>query len=120
MTDEEIATLFTGLTIDIDDLHFVIQTKPLLAHYTSIDVLEKIMKNDELWLSNPLFMNDLEEVRFGVQQGARLFLQSEAVSEACAGSANRVQILRNAFSHYYTQFDQEHAFAYLRFLPLTT
>jgi len=110
MTDEEIAALFTGLTVDIDDIQFVIQTRPLLAHYTSIDVLEKIMKTDEIWLSNPLFMNDLEEVRFGVQQGATLFLQSHAISEACAGSENRVQILRNAFSHYYRQFDQEHAF----------
>jgi Protein of unknown function (DUF2971) len=80
-----------------------------LAHYTSIDVLEKIMKTDEIWLSNPLFMNDLEEVRFGLQQGGRLFLQNEVVSEAC-GSPERAQLLKHAFSHYYNQFDKEHAF----------
>ena len=108
-TDERIAASFTELTIDIDDLHFLIETAPLLAHYTSIDVLEKIMKTDEIWLSNPLFMNDLEEVRFSLQQGARSFLQNEVVSEAC-GSPERAQLLKHAFSHYYNQFDKEHAF----------
>jgi hypothetical protein len=109
MTDQEIGASFDQLIVDMDDLQCAIKNRPLLAHYTSIDVLEKIMLKDEVWFSNPLFMNDLEEVRFGVQQGARLFLQSQSVAEA-SGSPQRAQLLRNAFSHYYTQFDQEHAF----------
>lgn len=43
--------------------------KPLLAHYTSLGNLEKILIGREIWLSNPLFMNDIEELRFGVEQG---------------------------------------------------
>ncbi len=39
------------------------QRKPLLAHYTSIQNLEKILLNNEVWFSNPLFMNDIEEHR---------------------------------------------------------
>jgi hypothetical protein len=109
VTDDEISALFYVLVVDIDDLNFLIETRPLLAHYTSISVLEKIMRTDEIWLSNPLFMNDLEEVRFGLQQGTRLFLQNEAVAQAC-GTPSRVLLLRNAFSHYYNQFDQEQAF----------
>jgi hypothetical protein len=109
VTDAEIIASFDELIIDIDDLQFVIKNRPLLAHYTSVMALEKIMANDEMWFSNPLFMNDLEEVRFGVQQGLRLFLQSESVVHA-AGSAQRAQILRDVFSRYYAQFDQEHAF----------
>jgi hypothetical protein len=109
MNEQEILKLFLELTVDLDDLQFAIENRPLLAHYTSIDVLEKIMKTGELWFSNPLFMNDLEEVRFGVQQGARLFWQNQLVVDAC-GSPNRSQILAHAFSHYYNQFDQEHAF----------
>jgi hypothetical protein len=109
MNEQEILKLFLELTVDLDDLRFAIENRPLLAHYTSIDVLEKIMKTGELWFSNPLFMNDLEEVRFGVQQGARLFWQNQLVVDAC-GSPNRSQILAHAFSHYYNQFDQEHAF----------
>jgi hypothetical protein len=110
MTDAQIAQLFAGLAIDLDDLRFAIQTRPLLAHYTSIDVLEKIMRTDEIWLSNPLFMNDLEEVRFGILQGTSLFLQSELIAQASGKSADHVQLLKNAFSHYHNQFNQEHAF----------
>jgi hypothetical protein len=109
MTNQEITEVFKELTLDMDDLRFAIQNRPLLAHYTSLEVLEKIMKKDEIWFSNPLFMNDLEEIRFGVHQGARLFSQSKTVAEAC-GTPGRAQILENAFFHYYTQFDQEHAF----------
>jgi hypothetical protein len=97
------------VSIDINDLEFLIEKRPLLAHYTSISVLEKIMKTGEIWLSNPLFMNDLEEVRFGLQQGARLFLQSEAVTQVC-GTTARYNRIKHAFSHFYNQFDLEHAF----------
>ena len=65
MTPDDILKLFSNLAVELDDLQFLIKTHPLLAHYTSLSVLEKILKTDELWLSNPLFMNDLEEVRFG-------------------------------------------------------
>jgi hypothetical protein len=41
----------------------------LLAHYTSIDVIEKILRSEEIWFSNPLFMNDLDEMRFGMLEG---------------------------------------------------
>ena len=36
-------------------------------------MLEAILLNEELWLSNPLFMNDKEEVNFGINTGANLF-----------------------------------------------
>lgn len=50
--------------------------RPLLAHYPSISVLEAILRSNEVWFSNPLFMNDMEEVRFGINAGASLFLAS--------------------------------------------
>lgn len=109
MTDQEIGASFDELVVDLDDLKAALEKRPLLAHYTSINVLEMIMKSEEVWLSNPLFMNDLEEVRFGLQQGARLFLQSKDVTDACQ-TAERAQITRDAFAHYYNQFDQGHVF----------
>jgi hypothetical protein len=45
---------------------------PLLAHYTSIRVMEAIFQTNKIWLSNRLFMNDLQEVRFGLREGQRL------------------------------------------------
>jgi len=38
----------------------------LLAHYTSVTVVEQILRNDEVWFANPLYMNDLDEMRAGV------------------------------------------------------
>jgi hypothetical protein len=67
------------------------------------------MKSDEIWFSNPLVMNDLEEVRFGVLEGMRLFQISEAVNRACK-TPERAHILRYAFNHFYKQFDEQHAF----------
>jgi hypothetical protein len=108
MTDQDIMNLFNELLIDFDDLSFLIKHRPLLAHYTSMSVLEKIRKTDEIWFSNPLFMNDLEEVRFGIHQGLRLFQQTEIVEKACR-SPERANLVRHAFNHYYGKFDAEHA-----------
>ena len=58
------------------------EVKPLLAHYTSIPVLAAVLRNNEIWLSNPLYMNDLEEVRFGITEGVNAFLSSTSIDEA--------------------------------------
>ncbi|WP_250454487.1 DUF2971 domain-containing protein [Caballeronia sp. ATUFL_M2_KS44] len=55
---------------------------PLLAHYCSLPVLESIVKNNEMWFSNPLFMNDLDELRFGMRQSRERFRQNEAIANA--------------------------------------
>ena len=46
-------------------------------------MLEAILLNEELWLSNPLFMNDKEEVNFGINTRANLFLASPEIESAC-------------------------------------
>jgi len=70
---------------------------PLLAHYTSIQVAEQIIKNEEIWLSHPFHMNDLEELRFGMLQGVQHF---PIYAQAAAGTPSRTQRLLDAFSHY--------------------
>src|SRR5262249_26012047 len=45
----------------------------LLAHYTSVEIAEKILRDEEVWLSNPLYMNDLEEMRAGIGLGSQIF-----------------------------------------------
>ena len=52
---------FLPLFDDLLDPSSYPDNKPLLAHYTSIEILERIMTTDEVWFSNPLFMNDIEE-----------------------------------------------------------
>lgn len=58
---------------------------PLLAHYTSIDVLESILKNEELWGFNPLLMNDHSEVIFGIGKGANV-VRSHAALQTSLGA----------------------------------
>jgi hypothetical protein len=70
-------------------------------------VLEAILRNNEIWLSNPLFMNDMEEVRFGINTGANLFVTSREVESAC-GTKSRADLLKSSFNHYYNVFANDH------------
>lgn len=103
----EVCKLFQPLFADLLEGDSFPTKRPLLAHYTSIPVLEAILRNNEIWLSNPLFMNDLEEVRFGINTGANLFLTNAQVESAC-GTKSRADLLKSSFSHYYNQFANDH------------
>jgi hypothetical protein len=83
MTDAEIVNLFGPLYDDLRQEDTFDKKKPLLAHYTTISALEKILASDEIWFSNPLFMNDIEEVRFGVIKGNELVVNSDEIQKAC-------------------------------------
>ena len=99
MTDEEIASLFEHLyQRSIVNLVTIEKRPSLLAHYTSLEVLEKIMTN-EIWFSNPLFMNDLQEVRFGMGEGLKAFnefARTPQFLEACGGSQEKAEMIRRA------------------------
>jgi hypothetical protein len=107
MTDEEISKLFDPLFDDLRGDDCFPKRQPMLTHYTSIVGLEAILRTNELWLSNPLFMNDMEEVRFGIHTGARLFLGSSELEMAC-GSKKRFDLLKHWFTYYFNKFDSEH------------
>jgi Protein of unknown function (DUF2971) len=68
--------------------------------------------HNELWFSNPLFMNDMQEVRFGMIEGRKvfekLFLDSKTVT-AC-GSKERAMMVHGAFHHHFNDFDMNHLF----------
>ena len=68
MPDFDLRPHIKPLTDELDsDVQRIINERPLLAHYCSIATLEKIVSNQEVWLSNPLFANDFEELRFGAR-----------------------------------------------------
>jgi hypothetical protein len=94
----EITKLYDGLYIN-----FRTKTDPqeplLLAHYTSVQVVEQILKHEELWFSNPLYMNDLEEMRLGIAIGADIFPQ---FAQQAAESPDRVSRLVQEFNHFIT------------------
>lgn len=83
--------------------------RPLLAHYTSVAVLEGMMANDEIWFSHPLYMNDLEELRFGMIEGANAFRTSDEL-KAAFQDAQLHDSLMTHFNNLFVEFDKEHAF----------
>ena len=74
MTEEELQRAVALLYADFaNPADLDAAGRPLhLAHYTSLEVLEKVMMNDEVWFSNPLLMNDYQEVRFGLSEATRI------------------------------------------------
>ena len=107
MDDEAISSLFRTLYDDIKQEDEFYNKKPLLAHYTSLDVLEKILSTNEIWFSNPLFMNDLEEVRFGFIHGATKIKNNDSIKEAL-----RTELRHKSFTetldYYISDFEEKH------------
>lgn len=102
-------SFWAALQSDFDQNRSFPNARPLLAHYTSIDALEGIFRNDELWFSHPLAMNDSEELQFGMQLGASEFRGSKALADACKTSV-RHALLITAFESSFNYFWGNHAF----------
>jgi hypothetical protein len=107
MDDQERSGLFKVLYEDVkqEDEYYI--KKPLLAHYTSLDALEKILQSNEVWFSNPLFMNDLEEVRFGVVHGAT-YIKNHDIVRASLGTEDRYRVFTEALDHYISDFEEKY------------
>jgi hypothetical protein len=88
-----------------DGLYSAIETrtspeKPLLlAHYTSVQVAEQILKNEEIWFANPLYMNDLNEMRAGIMMASQIFPR---FAQRAGGTADRAARLIEAFNRFLT------------------
>jgi Protein of unknown function (DUF2971) len=107
MEEEEIRRRFGLMYADLRKEDEYYSLKPLLAHYTSTQVLESILKNGELWFSNPLLMNDVEEVRFGMNESLQQFMTHQGVQTACK-NPRRFDALARAYQSYYNQFAEDH------------
>ena len=94
--------IWTALIADLDETNTWPARQPLLAHYTNISTLELIIKNNELWMANPLMMNDSEELRFGMNEGLRSIFDHATLRDSPAGStADRfVDMYERAHSHF--------------------
>jgi hypothetical protein len=82
---------------------------PLLAHYTTTFVLEQIAKHNQIWFGNPLLMNDVEEVRFGINEGLRTFLSSQAIRDSFPNPTD-AEHFEKQLNAAYQNFDSRHAF----------
>ncbi|WP_423065209.1 DUF2971 domain-containing protein [Devosia sp. CN2-171] len=82
---------------------------PLLAHYTSIATLDAIVSNNELWFSNPLFMNDIEEVRGGIREGLEAYYYHEEINSALVTEVTQQQF-RGLLEDCVRNFEVNHLF----------
>lgn len=103
---------FQGIFQSYEGLYSYIRTHTspeeplLLAHYTSVETAEKILKNEEIWFSNPLYMNDLEEMVAGLRLGAQLFPEYAQKAES---QHNRQEILTHTFTRLLAHLDSHAA-----------
>lgn len=81
---------------------------PLLAHYTSLFVGESILTKQEIWLSNPLYMNDHQELAYGFDLARRLVFQSKDLRSVFQNDATHNEFL-SAYNWYATRFESEEA-----------
>lgn len=99
--------LFEGVEDEID-----YKNGPLLAHYTSISNLESILRNKEIWFSNPLYLNDFDELRFGMNEGRDILLYDDEVNSKLRDSVktqDNLEILKSHFNDIFSQFEAKHA-----------
>lgn len=100
--------LFSPLWADVTADTDFFKQRPLLAHYTTTYVLEQIAKHNEIWFSNPLLMNDIEEVRVGINEGTNFFLASETLATTL--SAIDRETFEKSIVAEYNRFNTDHAF----------
>jgi len=100
-------TSLRGLFDDIKEEDQFFNQKPLLAHYTTIDALDKILESGEFWLSNPLLMNDYEEVAFGIGNATRLVGESTTIRDTLRDEAVWREFLR-AYEMFWSRFSIDH------------
>jgi hypothetical protein len=100
---------FDELYADFNDSDSFYNRKPLLAHYSTTSVVEQILKNNEIWLGSPLLMNDVEEVRFGINLGTQVFLSHPPLRDILSNSASTAAF-EAGLNAAYRNFDDNHAF----------
>jgi len=108
MTNQLHSRIAAALWTDFEPEKNYPAVRPLLAHYTSVATLEKILETNEVWFSNPLYMNDLEELRFGLNEGANRFRSHKGLAEACGSTENHA-VLVEFLDTMFAQFERDHA-----------
>lgn len=100
---------FDALFYEIDEDETFREERPLLAHYTSLEVVQSIIANNEFWFSNPLLMNDLEEVMYGLKEARSLVIGSDIIRKTF-NKPESADIFFKNFDDYFFEFEKSNAF----------
>lgn len=108
MTNDQIGEIFQAwwLKADEGDFEWLKDNRPLLAHYTSIDVAEKMLQHEKIWFSNPTYMNDHSEMVYGINKATHLFLNHEKMDTFPI--PNFKDIVMHIYEYYISEFETKH------------
>lgn len=109
MDEESFKELSGLLNKDLIGAEDITNSKPLLAHYTSIDTIEAMLKNSELWLSNPLNMNDHQEVLAGLNFTQDAIHASEELG-SCFSKDGQLESFVEAFYSWKNKYGETEGF----------
>lgn len=109
MTTQAASDFDQALWDDYDSKSTFPELRRLIAHYTSIETLEKIVNNEEIWFSHPMYMNDQEELIFGMNTGAEYFRADVVLAQACGSSEAHAKLIKE-FNRLFHEFGANHAF----------
>jgi len=92
-----------------------------LCHYTSVSNAVSILRSGELWMRHPLCMNDVSEIKHGLEQVNLELIQSNNQLERCLDDIKMgfYQQVQSNFGKYYDQALSEHFVLCLSEFPLT-
>jgi|SRR5665647_1080666 len=104
LTDNQLNSIFGKLYRRFLHADKIKREKLFLAHYTSLEAIENILTHNEIWFSNPLFMNDLEELRWGLRTGNDL-LQRTNYARRCFSTGKSFNAFETLFSRLIHQWE---------------
>lgn len=107
--DIEVSQHFAALWGDIKLQDAFPNKRPMVAHYSDLERIESIIKHQTLWFSHPLFMNDLEELKFGISEAHAAFFAHEGIERACK-TPERYAKLRHYYDFINSRFAENDAF----------
>lgn len=100
--------IFQPLWDDIGGDKTFPEYRPLLAHYTSMRTLELILKTNNIWFSNPLFMNDSEEISFGMLEGNKCIIRHASLLKEACKTDFAYNSFTDAYGQLYAEFSSMH------------
>ncbi len=106
--DELYLKIWNALEDDPPFFGEIQRQRPHLAHYTSMQVLEQILANEEIWFSHPLLMNDIDEVYFGIDSGLQILQQNSRILEKSLRTTDRFEKFHSQVRAYQIDFEKHH------------
>lgn len=115
METKSYSDIFHPLWDDIDKTATFPEARPKLAHYTSIENIENILRTDETWFSNPLNMNDYEELRYVVLEAHKMFYENNQL-RAAFKTPEHLSSFQSHFEDWFDKFSNQHCLDVYAFL----